>query len=309
MKNSAILNIGKMSALTWITLILTAFLLGLALMVIPKSYAVEQFLEVYQQKDNKIFGQSTSLNIFDDDNLSYLNGKKLIAPFSNGSYAFAVFNNSNGNNMPYTIEIKTINDDNIPLVFNIVKNAKDIYATPAEKPPIDVVDLPEGTLRAKSTDQYIINWEWKTESDEIDTNEFGNADHDQFFTLIINAEGSLDVTDSNYTEDSGPVTKPPVNPPVTPAVTPPTIEVTDEPEIPIAPPTIVPPVSPAVTPEPPAPTPQAPTGGSGMPRTGDDADAFLWIAMAIVCILLLVLLIIKRRKNDDEKKKAGNKNN
>jgi hypothetical protein len=95
-----------------------------AFLVIPDTLAASVTMEVYQQTDGKAFGQETSLDIFSNDN-HFLNGENLIAPFSFGSYTFAVYNSAASALLPYSILFEATNEDDIPLVFSIRKN--DVY--------------------------------------------------------------------------------------------------------------------------------------------------------------------------------------
>ena len=183
----------------FIAVIVVLFVGANALRAIPKSWAAEVTMEVYQQKDGKIFGTETILDIFNNPKLG---GKKLVAPFTKGSYTFAVHNNSNSKALPYTLNIKSENPNNIPLVFNIEKNGNFIFggAGLSNMSLFNELDLPESFLDGNMVDLYTLNWEWKTESDEIDT-AIGN-DGTQLYKLIITARGSIEETESIIPTDT-----------------------------------------------------------------------------------------------------------
>ena len=157
--------------------------------IIPRSAMIQAtVVEVYQQEGRKAFGQETSLDIFNDIKLD---GKKLIHPLSKGSYTFAVCNNSNGSQLPYSLDISSVNPDGIPLVFSLQKNGEYIYGGDGEASmaPLSEAGFLEATLGGNKTDIYTIKWEWKTESDEADTVIGSNGT--QQYKLIITAAGTM----------------------------------------------------------------------------------------------------------------------
>ena len=180
----------KLSAVPWLFLALIIFVLSasIAVSIIPRSLAASVTMEVYQQEGHKVFGKNTALDIFDDPKLG---GKKLVQPFSKGSYVFAVFNNSNSDPLPYSLDVLGTNPENIPLVFSLQKNGAYVYGGDgiANMLPLSAVNLSETLLGGKKTDLYTIKWEWKTESDAIDTTI--GKDGTQLYTLTIKATGTV----------------------------------------------------------------------------------------------------------------------
>jgi|GEM_PF-3987561 len=176
---------------SWLFAVLTVslFVGGVALRAVPKSWAAEVTMEVYQQKDGKIFGTETVLDVFDNPKLG---GKKLVAPFTKGTYTFAVHNNSDSKVLPYTLNIKSENPHNIPLVFNIEKNGDFLFGGEGLSNMLlfTELDLPESLLAGNLVDLYTLNWEWKTENDVIDT-AIGN-DGTQLYKLFITAVGTAE---------------------------------------------------------------------------------------------------------------------
>ena len=190
----------KLSVIPWGFLVLIFFMLSATIVfsVIPKSLAAQTTMEVYQQEGQKVFGKETSFDIFND---SKLGGQKLVHPFTEGSYTFAIYNNANSDPLPYSLDITGTNPDEIPLIFSLQKNGEYVYGGEG-KPnmiPLSEINFPETLLNGKKTDIYTVKWEWKTESDIIDT-AIGN-DGTQLYTLIIKATGTILETNVPITGD------------------------------------------------------------------------------------------------------------
>jgi len=181
---------GGLAAIPWLFLALLAVIISavVALTVIPRTLAAQVTMEVYQQADGKVFGKETQLDIFQDPKLK---GQKLVHPFSEGSYTFAVHNSSNSAALPYSLEITGANPEDIPLVFDLKKNGEYIHGGEGfeNMVPFSELNFPELLLEGKRTDLYTIHWKWKTTSDEIDT-AIGNIGT-QTYTLLIQATGSI----------------------------------------------------------------------------------------------------------------------
>lgn len=167
-----------------------------AVMIIPKTLAAEVTMEVYQQSDGKAFGKETQINIFDNDELSYLNGQKLIAPYSAGSYTFAVANTAASDVLPYTLKLTSENPDSVPIVISLEKNGEYIYGGADESQMLSLTQLDYKDLRldGNKTDLYTLHWRWKTESDEADTALGVRAAQGEelTYTLTIIATGTID---------------------------------------------------------------------------------------------------------------------
>ena len=190
------LKIKKHLNISWffLTVIVLLFVAANALRVIPKSWAAEVTMEVYQQKDGKIFGTNTTLDIFNNPKLG---SKELIAPFTTGSYSFAVHNNSNSRSLPYSLSITADNPHNVPLVFSIEKNGQFVYGGNglSNMQLLTAFEIPESFLAGNRVDMYTLKWEWKTASDAIDT-AIGN-DGTQLYKLFINVTGTIEEVDPN----------------------------------------------------------------------------------------------------------------
>jgi len=160
--------------------------------LVQRALAAEVTMEVYQVADGKVFGQKTSLDVF---NHPRLGGKKLLAPYSKGIYSFAVYNNSKSRALPYSLDIEVDNPEGIPLVASLRKNGQYIFAgaAPGGLLPLSTFSIPEAPLAGENTDLYTLEWEWRTESDEKDT-EIGN-DGSQEYTLTITATGTMEEED------------------------------------------------------------------------------------------------------------------
>ena len=176
-------------------LFLIIFIMSVVILfaAIPQSLAAQVTMEIYQQEGRKAFGRKTSVDIFNDTKLG---GKKLVHPFTKGSYTFAVYNNSNSNLLPYSLKISGVNPDEIPLVFSLRKNGEYVYGGEriTNMLPLSEIKLSEINLGGKKTDMYIINWEWKTERDDIDT--AIGRDGSQTYKLVLTATGTVPETDN-----------------------------------------------------------------------------------------------------------------
>ena len=180
----------------WLFLSFVAILFSIVLVftLIPWSMAAQSTMEVYQQSGHKAFGKETQLDIFNDPGLG---GKKLIHPFTNGTYTFAVYNNSNTLLLPYSLLIEAKNPDNIPLVVSLQKNGNYVFggAGISNMLPLTSFEFDEYTLSGNKTDLYTIRWAWDTETDLIDT-EIG-LDGTQIYSLKITATGTTPETSAD----------------------------------------------------------------------------------------------------------------
>lgn len=189
----------KGNAASWLLLAILIFLLstGIVLKMIPRTWAIADPMEVYQQSGHKVFATTTSLDIFDEN----ASGQKLIHPFSDGTYVFAVFNNSGSGPLSYSLDIEAINPGNVPMIISLEKNGVFIYGGSGETNmlPLSKFEFPECFLSGYATDIYTLRWAWNEESDIIDTN-LGN-DGTQLYSLIITAKGTIDETEIVRTGD------------------------------------------------------------------------------------------------------------
>ena len=309
-------------------------------MAIPWSWAAQTTMEVYQQKDGKIFGIGTSLDIFDNPKLG---GQKLVAPFSEGAYDFAVYNNSASEPLPYALDIEAVNPDNIPLVISLEKNGTYIFggAGIVNMLPLTAFHVPDSFLGGNGTDIYTVKWAWKTDSDAADT-AIGNVGT-QLYTLIITAIGIVDEID---TTQPGVIPGVPGVPGVPPAPASPdrqTIQYNARPDNTVEnqtnpnnldpenagfnsfDPGGVDPDNTGIDGAHPDNTglDNTGTGGDnpddagprdidrrdgGMPATGDSTYIIIWLIVFIVCtsMLFLLIFIARKKRNDDNKTDSTN---
>ena len=273
--------------IAWLPLVLIVFftVAAISLTAVPRSWAAQTTMEVYQQKDGKVFGLQTSLDIFDNPKL---NDQKLLAPSCEGSYVFAVRNSADSEPLPYSLLISAKNPDLIPLVFSLEKNGSYIFGADgiSNQLPLGELQLPEVLLGGKSTDFYTLKWSWRTESDALDT--AIGKDGTQLYYLTITACGTLDESGGGGSPEhpsGGGNPTLPLNP--------------DDPADPVLP---TDPKSPDDSESPDdADTADQSTG----PATGDRSHPLLWFALMVASgALLLILLLFKRRKRDDENTKT-----
>jgi len=186
----------RLPGIPWLFLTLMAVLLSASVCFafIPRTWAAQVTMEVYQQQGHKAFGQETKLDIFNNPKNG---GQKIIAPNSHGSYSFAVHNNSNSGSLPYSLTLEAVNPDNIPIFVSLEKNGKEISSGKL----LTELRIPDKPLSGNKTDMYTLNWRWITETDEVDTN-IGN-DGTQTYQLNIKATGSLNETDANSDNNGG----------------------------------------------------------------------------------------------------------
>lgn len=187
--NSAIRNRDKLLKdilLPFALLIVLLLSFAAVASVIPKTLAAQVTMDVYQQKGKKAFGNKTSLDIFNDPKF---NGQKLIAPYTAGSYTFAVFNNSASQPLPYSIALEGQNQDNIPLVFSLQKNGAYIYGGKNDMLPLSQYKLKDAELKGRKTDLYTLKWKWKTTNDRMDT-QLGNRENLKY-SLLLTAVGTI----------------------------------------------------------------------------------------------------------------------
>ena len=178
--------------------VLVMITLPLALSVVQPTLAAAVTMTVYQQKDSKIFGQNTSLDIF---NHPKLGGKKLLAPFSHGSYTFVVNNTSNSQGLPYALMVTTENPEDLPIVGSLQKNGTYVFGSEGDAGMLPMKDMTMGEvlLSGGKADSYTFNWRWNTESDEKDT-AIGNAEP-ATYALTITAIGTIPETEGPNTGD------------------------------------------------------------------------------------------------------------
>lgn len=166
----------------------------LVFIIIPPTLAAEVTMEVYQQSGNKVIGRNTRLDIFNNPKLG---GQKLIAPNTAGSYTFAVYNNSDSDELPYTLNFWETNPDMIPLVFSIQKNGTYILGGSRTEDMVSRAELqlPETSLTGGKTDVYTLKWKWITKNDISDTalGRQGNS----VYSLMIETVGSIPMIEHN----------------------------------------------------------------------------------------------------------------
>lgn len=162
-----------------------------AVWALPQTLAAKVNMEVYQQSDGKVFGRETSLDIFKNGRFD---GEKLVAPYSEGSYTFAVLNTSASQPLPYTLKLAADNPEEIPLVFSLQKNGEYLYGGADENSMISLTEINFADLQlgGNQTDLYTLHWRWKTYSDEEDTalGELAN-EHDLIYKLTVMATGTI----------------------------------------------------------------------------------------------------------------------
>jgi hypothetical protein len=274
--------------------------------VYPKSMAAEEVMVIWQSEDGKVFGTQTELDIFNDPRHS---GKKIIDPFTKGTYNFVVENRSKNTYLDYELYIESINEQDIPLVFSIKKNTEYVFGKDGKERLGERVDAagepdPEvlpGSLDSNRIDLYTLEWEWENGRnpayDDRDTNQFGNpaVTQDIEYTIMISAGGEGSV------KPGTPGTRP-----TSPAQKPTLQTETDIPE------TEVPqeigadkpqkevPEKEVTNPEaPPADKPNVPP--SSRPRTGDNANLVIWISLGLASVVFLIpVIFLKRKKKKEE---------
>ena len=197
-------NINKDAILGILCLLFLVLMTSLAVvnLVIPKTLAAQVTMEVYQQADGKAFGRETSLDIFKNE---AFDGEKIVAPYSSGSYTFAVFNNAESNILPYTLSLTSSNPDHIPLVFSLQKNGEYIYGGASDDEMISLTELDfnDVKLNGRQTDMYTIHWRWDTFDDKSDT-AIGTlaTERDLLYRLTVTATGTIS-EDNLPNNDSG----------------------------------------------------------------------------------------------------------
>ena len=172
-------------------LILLFFMISVFFLFIflPKSFLPKDTLGIYLADVSYEDGNKSEVSIFEEDAFE----KKLIHPLTKGSYSFAIYNNSEEENMPYELEFTGENLDNIPIVFSLQRNEKYIFGgkEKSEKIPLKEFETETIELDGRTTDIYKLEWTWETVSDESDTF-IGNILRDQNYRLIIKARGFED---------------------------------------------------------------------------------------------------------------------
>ena len=188
---------GKLMPCLFLLAVIFFISTAVGLSSVPKTWAAKT-IEVYQKQGDKIFGKNTSLDIFNDPKYG---GQRLIAPYSKGTYVFEV-RNSCGEALPYTIDIEAINPDNLPIILNIKKNGSYIYGGEHSMLPLSALNLPEKLLAGNTTDIFTLGWAWdESQTDPADT-AIGKVSAEQYYTIIINATGSIEEKDGPKTGDN-----------------------------------------------------------------------------------------------------------
>lgn len=275
--------------------------LGIWLAVLPHSLAAQITMDVYQTSGNKVFGQTTSLDIFGE---SAANGDPILYPGCSGSYTFSVYNNSSSNHLPYSVTFESENNYNIPIAVTIQKDAEYIFGLDSATDSLTSYSTGDMMLKGNATDYYTVKWRWITTSDEADTALGIMAnDVDMWYTLTITARGELEEVGPDPDSGGGSVTDPtPVTPPV-----PDLPGITQDAEnfgksvqekfrqlITALEDILIP-------------------GGrmGGLATTGDYFNSMAWVALGGVSFagIVLLLLIKRRRKDDGEDNEGSSENN
>jgi hypothetical protein len=147
-------------------------------------------MDVYQVKDGKVFGIDTQLDIFNDD--PRFAPDRLIAPFTNQTFEFGVRNTMTDMSLPYTLSIKGTNLADLPIVASLTRNGTYVLGGPsaAQMVPLSEISFDEQNLAANATDLFVLNYQWRTVTDELDT-ALGD-DGTQTYSVLISARGTID---------------------------------------------------------------------------------------------------------------------
>lgn len=243
--------------------------------------------------DKTVWGTNTQVDIFktEYENGSHSivvassNGDKVVAPGTENSYTFKLKNNYVVP-MDYTVTVKayfTPDNIEIPVVCRLSRYdghwvAGDA-ATWKSVPDFDGA-TDSAYLDVSSYVTYTLDWQWPFEGDDAIDTALGNLAATEDLTLTIEiittAEAWLSGGGGSITP-TGPTPPPPG--PDGPGI--PIVPEPEDPEVPVV------------------PEPEKPAVGEPLPpKTGDESNPTLWLALAGASFCLLMLLIFWKDKDE-----------
>ena len=101
----------------------------------------------------KVWDATNTLNIFKNP---YYNKNNIIAPGSFNAYHFQIIN-KNKNDVTYYLTFNEINDDNVNLLYRIIKNDEFVNKKWSK---IEDIYLEEFTISSDEVDDYVLEWKW-----------------------------------------------------------------------------------------------------------------------------------------------------
>ena len=291
----------------------------------PVELAADTYFSV--SDDNTIWGTNTKVDIFrtsyenGQHNITVAsgNGDKIIAPGTENSYTFKL-KNSISVPMDYTVTVNawfTPDDVSIPVTCRLSRyDGHWVAGGDAAWLYVPAFDGAEDTavLSPESYVTYTLDWQWPFEGNDALDTALGQRANEEDLSLTIEIVTTATAVFDDEPDDPDDPDDPP-EPPVDP----------DDPDDPPKPPVDPddpdnPPVDPDDPPKPPVnpenpddpfedpEDPEKPGIGQELPpKTGDDSNPVLWMAVAAVSFVLLMLMIFWKDKDENNTPSEGKK--
>lgn len=266
--------------------------------------------------DNTVWGTNTRVEIFKTEyengsaniTVASSNGDKVIAPGTENSYTFKL-KNTHTVAMDYTVTVNaycTPAEIELPVVCRLSRSddAKWISGDESSWETVEEFDgaSDAAILSGESYVTYTLDWQWPFEGDDGYDTMLGNlaAEQDLTLTIEINTSAEADFDPPGGGGGGGGTDPDDPDVPIDP----------DDPDVPVDPDDPDVPVDPddpdvPVDPDHPDPvipgpdTPDSPEIGKDLPpKTGDESNPVLWIALAAVSFVLLVILMFSKDKDE-----------
>lgn len=126
------------------------------------------FEGLYVYDDDKVFSQSTTLNIFTQT--SYYVAKDRIAPGSQNTYQFVIRNNNNFG-IKYSIDMAETNLQNINMKYRLRLNGRYIVGNENDYVSFDELNQYDVILNNQSSNEYELDWKWIESSNDTEIGE------------------------------------------------------------------------------------------------------------------------------------------
>lgn len=111
-----------------------------------------------------------------------LESEKLLYPGKTDAYIFEI-SNTNDNDLHMIIDFRDINFDEIPMKFKLKHGDEYLFGNETEWVEVEVLLVEDFVLKNNSTEQFVLEWAWLGNDDQLDTI-IGTTD-DAIYTLEV----------------------------------------------------------------------------------------------------------------------------
>lgn len=111
-----------------------------------------------------------------------LESEKLLYPGKTDVYIFEI-TNQNDNDLHMVVDFRDINFEEIPMMFKLKHGSEYLFGSQTEWVEVETLLVEDFTLKANTTEQFVLEWAWLGNDDELDT--FIGTTDDAIYTLEV----------------------------------------------------------------------------------------------------------------------------